>query len=105
MDKWSDGAAESMGGSHKPKKEIDHIRVRKAANGGHIMEHHHTHPAHPVEHHTTKGDDAMVEHMLANAGTPNPGEDTSDPGSPAASAAAPMPAPGAPSAAPAPAAM
>lgn len=91
-DKYGSYASESLGGSHdKPKKEIDHIKVRKAANGGHIMEHHHTHPEHhPVEHHTTKGDDAMVQHMLANAGTPNPGEDTSDPGSPAAQAAAPM---------------
>ena len=27
-----------------------------------------------TRHHTTHGDDQMAEHMLANAGTPNPGE-------------------------------
>ncbi len=86
MNKWAD-AAEGLGKSETPKKKISHIVTRPAANGGHIHEHHHTHPEHhPREDHVTKGDDAMVEHMLAHAGTPNPGEDTSDPGSPAAAA-------------------
>ena len=94
MANWKD-AAISLGGEDKaPKKEISHIVTRKSANGGHVHEHHHTHSAHPVEHHVTKGDDEMVEHMLANAGTPNPGEDTSDQGSPAAQASAPMAAQG-----------
>lgn len=68
----------------KPKKEISHIVTRKSGtNGDHIHEHHHTHPEHhPKEEHTTRGDDEMAEHMMANMGTPNPGEAEADAGTP-----------------------
>lgn len=75
--KWTDAAEHSMGGkkSAAPKKEIKSIEVSKSHNGGHVMIHKHHHPDHhPDETHTTHGDDAMAEHMMANAGTPNPGE-------------------------------
>jgi hypothetical protein len=73
--KWADAAAKSMGGDTKgPKKEIKHIITSKSANGGHIHTHVHHNSAHPDETHTTKGDDEMLQHMAANAGTPNPGE-------------------------------
>ena len=34
--------AEAMAKVRKPKKEIDHIRVAEAKNGGHTAYHHHT---------------------------------------------------------------
>lgn len=34
--------AEAMGKAKKPAKEIDHIRVAEAENGGHTAYHHHT---------------------------------------------------------------
>lgn len=34
--------ADVAGKSKKPKKEIDHIRVAEAENGGHTAYHHHT---------------------------------------------------------------
>ena len=85
---WATSAAGSLGGDdEKPAKKISHIVTRKSKNGGHVHEHHHTHPeAHPMEEHVTKGDDEMAEHMLANMGTPNPGE--ADAGTPDASAPA-----------------
>jgi hypothetical protein len=97
MDKYA-AVRHSLGGDdQKPKKEIEHVKVRKAANGGHIIEHHHTHPEHhPMEEHTTKSDDEMAEHMLASMGTPNTGEAEADAGTPdaasaTAGAAAPSP--------------
>lgn len=99
MSKWAD-AAESLGKDSTPKKELSHILTRKSANGGHIHEHHHKHPEHhPREDHTTKGDDEMVEHLMAHMGQPNPGEDVSDAGSPAAGNTSPS-APAAGGAAP-----
>lgn len=92
-DKWQDAAAEGMGSDKEktPKKEISSITHKKSTNGDHVFTHHHSRPDHhPDETHTKRGDDEMVEHMLANAGQPNEGEDTSDPGSPAANAAAPQ---------------
>jgi hypothetical protein len=47
----------------KPAKKIQEVRVRHSANGGHIIEHHHTSMQHPMEEHTTKGDAAMISHM------------------------------------------
>jgi hypothetical protein len=89
MDKTFDAARTALGGGdEKPKKEISHIVTRKATSGGHIHEHHHTHPEHhPKEEHTTRGDDEMAEHMMANMGTPNPGEAEADAGTPDAGAA------------------
>jgi len=34
-----------------PKKELEHIRITEAENGGHIAEHHHTSYEHPPESH------------------------------------------------------
>lgn len=97
-----DTASHALGADHdKPKKEVREIRTRKAANGGHIHEHHHVHPEHhPMEEHTTSGDDAMAEHMMENMGSQNPGEadadaGTADPGAAPAAGAPPAPIPGA----------
>lgn len=93
MDHKYAGVAEALGAhSAKPKKEIKHIITSKSHNGGHVHIHVHHHPEHhPDETHTTHGDDAMAEHMLANGGTPNPGEAESEPGAASAmQGAAPM---------------
>jgi hypothetical protein len=85
---WSKSAGSKAAGKSKgPAKEISHMTVKKAANGGHIMTHHHTHPEHhPDETHTTKGDDQMVGHMMDNMGTPNAGEDPNAAAAPQAGA-------------------
>lgn len=68
----------------KAKKEIDHIKIRKMKTGGHIVEHHHTHPGdHPMEEHGAATMDKLHDHVEAAMGTPNEGEDGSN--SPAAS--------------------
>jgi hypothetical protein len=74
-------ASHMSGSDHKPAKEIDHIKSYKSKTSGDtIHEHHHTHPEHhPMEKHTKRGDDEMAAHMMANLGTPNPGE-TADTG-------------------------
>ena len=103
---------ELSGKAAKPKKEIKSMHIKKAANGGHIIRHEHTHPEHhPDEEHTTKTDDQLASHVLQNMGTPNPGEAEADAGQsgiPAAGAApaggasaagTPAPAPAAPNAA------
>lgn len=83
----------------KPKKEIDHIKIRKAKSGGHIVEHHHTSPAdHKMEEHVMPNMDALHAHMEDTMGTPNPGEAEADQGQsgiPAAPAAPAAPAMGA----------
>lgn len=86
--------AEELGGkSEKPKKEIKHMHIKKATNGGHIIRHEHTHPEHhPDEEHITKNDDELASHVLQNMGTPNPGEAEADAGQSGIPAAA---APGA----------
>lgn len=71
----------SLGGEHKPKKEIHKMTIEKAKTGGHIITHEHTHPSHhPDEKHVTKGDDELSQHVMANMGTPNPGEASADAG-------------------------
>lgn len=89
-----DAVVEALGGHEKkPAKEIDHIRIRKAKSGGHIIEHHHTHPDHhPKEEHVTRGDDQLAEHTLSAMGTPNPGEAEADAGTPEAAPSAAAPA-------------
>lgn len=80
MDKYGHIMTALGGSSEKPKKEIKEMHVRKSHNGGHIITHkHHAPEHHPDEEHTTHGDDAMVEHMMQHAGTPNPGEAASEP--------------------------
>lgn len=78
-----DAAAKNMSekAPEKPKKEIEHIRTRKAKSGGYIHEHHHTHPEHyPPESHVSADQDAMVDHMMSHMGEPNPGEAEADAG-------------------------
>src|SRR5271165_1287718 len=105
---WNKSAgAKAAGKSKTPAKTISHMTIKKAANGGHIITHHHTDPmTHPDEHHTTKGDDQMVGHMMDNMGTPNTGEAevqaAGQPGAPPMAGAGPSaaaPQPGAPPAA------
>lgn len=99
---WKDAVSDHMGGhdGKAPKKEIHEIRVRKGKSGGHVIEHHHTHPGHhPMEEHVTKTDDDMADHMLQNAGNPNPGEAAADAGTPDAAAAPAPTGSGAPAAA------
>lgn len=96
MDNKYEAVRHSLGGEHadhKPAKEISEVRVRKGKSGGHVIEHHHTHPEHhPMEEHVTKGDDEMAEHMLANMGTPNQGEPEAEAGTPDAASATAAPA-------------
>lgn len=87
---WKEAAASHMGGDTKSPKVVKEIRIRKNHKGtGHIIEHHHSSPMeHPVEEHTTSGDDALAGHVMDAMGTPNPGEAEADAGNPGA----PMPA-------------
>ena len=97
---WSHEAASDMKGKEKPAKKISHVTVKHAANGGHIITHHHTAPEHhPDEDHTTKGDAAMMAHMQQAMPDQNPpapeAEAGADPnaaaGAPPMAAAAPSP--------------
>jgi hypothetical protein len=71
-----------LGGSEaKPKKEIDHIKTKKAKSGGYVHTHVHTHPEHhPDEQHVSASQDDMVNHMMDHMGEPNPGEAEADAG-------------------------
>jgi septal ring-binding cell division protein DamX len=97
---WSDAATE-MKGKDKPAKKVSHVEVKHAANGGHIITHHHTAPEHHApEDHTTKGDAAMMAHMQQAMPDQAPAADpTGAGGDPAAAAmgggAGPNPATGA----------
>lgn len=61
------GAVMDMAKDKKPKKVLDHMRIRKAKTGGHIVEHHHTHPDHKMEEHLMPDMQSMHDHMDANA--------------------------------------
>jgi hypothetical protein len=105
---WDKAASAMKGKSEKkPEKKIESVSVRHAANGGHIITHHHTHPdVHPSEEHTTKGDAALMAHMQqsmpdqappAEAGAGAGAPDAAAAGAAgAAGAGAPPPAAGAP---------
>ena len=88
--------SDELGGKkeEKPKKEIAHIKTEKGKSGGYIHTHTHTHPeAHPEEKHVSPDQDQMVQHMMQNMGTPNPGETEADAGQsgvPGAGAAPPQ---------------
>ena len=58
--------------AHKQKKEVDHIRIHKAKNGGHVVEHHHKHFAHPPETHVFGPGDGgkMLAHVGKHMGVP-----------------------------------
>lgn len=70
----------------KPKKELDHMTLRKAKTGGHIIEHHHTEPgAHKMEEHLAPNMSALHDHIEKQYGSPNVGEnDGNSPASPQA---------------------
>lgn len=76
------------GATPKAKKVIDHIKIRKMKTGGHVVEHHHTHPGdHPMEEHGAATMDKLHDHIEAAMGTPNEGEDAGN--SPTAGTSAP----------------
>ena len=71
--------AEAVMSSHsaargkKAKKELDHITIKNAENGGHVISHHFSHdggPYHePEEHVFGKGEGkAMMAHVAKHAG-------------------------------------
>lgn len=78
----------------KPPKHVDTVIMKRrrptAEKPYHHVEitHHHTHPAHPPEHHTVKihgsgastGLDQLHDHMEDHMGQPNPGEAEADAG-------------------------
>lgn len=90
-------------GGDKPKKSLKEIRVRKAKDGTHIIEHHHHHPAHKMEEHTAKDAAALQAHMAENA--PNLQPEQPEEGAPAGGAQAGAPPMGAPGAGAPPAGM
>lgn len=77
----------------KPKKELSHMNIRKA-KGGHVVEHHFTHPAdHKMQEHVMTNMADLHNHLEQHMGTPNQGEESVAAGAPgAASADAPTPA-------------
>jgi hypothetical protein len=52
-----------MGKDKAPKKEIEHMRIRKAKSGGHVVEHHHHSSAHPKEEHVMADMKALHDHL------------------------------------------
>jgi hypothetical protein len=61
----------------QPAKVLDHLRVREAENGGHIVEHHFTSMEHEPEHHAFgEGEGkAMLAHVGKHMGVESePGE-------------------------------
>ena len=80
--KWAGSVKDGLGDSkpHAPKKEIDHIKSYKSHTKGDVIhEHHHTHPDHhPMEKHTSRGDDEMAQHMLQNLGSQSPDAEPTD---------------------------
>ena len=52
------------------KKEIDHIRVERAKNGGHVVTHHHRHFAHEPETHVFgPGEhEKLMSHLVKHLG-------------------------------------
>lgn len=57
----------------KAKKELEHMRVRKAKSGGMIVEHHYTNPGdHKMEEHVMKDLGALHSHMDEHYGAPKP---------------------------------
>lgn len=78
-------------GDKQPKKSLKEIRVRKAKDGSHIIEHHHHHPAHKMEEHTAKDGAALQAHMDEHV----PTMEAQQPEMPPAEAAGAMPPSGA----------
>lgn len=97
------GAGEALGGKEKaPKKEIDHIRTKKAKSGGYVHEHHFTYLGHHApETHVSANQKQMAAHMIESLGAPTEDAGADAAPQPDASAGAP-PAAGAPMAPPTP---
>ncbi len=84
--------SDELGGKkeEKPKKEIDHIKTKKAKTGGYVHTHVHTRPEHhPDETHVSATQDDMANHMMQSLGEPNPGEAEADAGQSGVPAAQP----------------
>ena len=65
-----DSVKDVLGGheTKKPEKKVKHIVHRRTKNGGHIFEHHFTHPEHhEKEEHAYNSDKDAVAHFMANA--------------------------------------
>lgn len=69
-----------------PAKEIDHLKIRKAKTGGHIVEHHHTSPGmHKMEEHVAPTMKALHDHIDSHYGSPTVGQnDGNSPADPTA---------------------
>jgi hypothetical protein len=63
----------------EPKKIIRAMHIRKAADGTHVIEHHHemSH-LHPMEEHTAGSTDELHDHIEQHWGEPNDGEHESE---------------------------
>jgi hypothetical protein len=70
-----------------PKKELKEMRIRKGANGGHIVTHIHTHMMHPDEEHVHEHTDGLIDHVMQHMTEPNEGEAEADAGDPGIEAA------------------
>jgi hypothetical protein len=56
----------------KPEKELKELRIRPSKNGGHIIEHHFTHPeAHQMEEHTSSNMEELHNHLHEAFGIPH----------------------------------
>lgn len=83
MEDMMNSVADVLGGPHvqKPPKQIEHIRHRRTKNGGHIFEHHFTHPEHyKFEEHAHDNTDDAVNHFIEHGTDMNPGEEEADHG-------------------------
>lgn len=63
-----------------PPKVVKDMKIRRSANGGHIVTHVHTHFEHPDEEHTTEGPDGLVNHVLHHMTDPDDEEMEADAG-------------------------
>ena len=61
----------------RARKHLDHIRISKAKNGGHVIEHHHDSMEHPPETHVFGPDegDKLLAHVAKHMGIPGAAEE------------------------------
>lgn len=70
-----DSVKDILGGAEvsKPAKKIKHITHRRTTNGGHVFEHHHTHPEHhESEEHSYSKDRDAIKHFIQNGTSASP---------------------------------
>lgn len=53
-----------------PKKVVKDMKIRRSANGGHIVTHVHSHFEHPDEEHTTQGTKGLLNHVMQHMTDP-----------------------------------